>query len=72
MFVQVVLLYIFDVLYQGYIDEDDLKYGDRDITSGSLVSCYSKDNMAGGEPLPEQFGNQTFITFILRNHYKIS
>jgi len=35
------------------IDEDDLKYGDRDITSGSIVFCSSKGNGAGDEPLPE-------------------
>ena len=35
------------------IDEDDLKYGDRDITSGSIVFRCSKDNEAGDEPLPE-------------------
>ena len=29
------------------IDEDDLKYGDRDITSSSLVFRCSKDNEAG-------------------------
>ena len=35
------------------IDEDDLKYGDRDITLGSKVFCCSKDNGACGKPLPE-------------------
>ena len=35
------------------IDEDDLKYCDRDITSGSLVFCFSKGNKAYDEPLPE-------------------
>jgi hypothetical protein len=35
------------------IDEDDLKYGDRDITSGSLVFRFSKGNEAGDGPLPE-------------------
>ena len=35
------------------IDEDDLKYGDRDITLGSIVFRCSKDNEAGDEPLPE-------------------
>ena len=42
--------------YQGLNFEVDLKYGDRDITSGSLVSCCSKDNMSGDEPLPDRFG----------------
>jgi len=33
-------------------NEDDQKYGDRDVSEGSLVSCCPKDNMAGDEPLP--------------------
>jgi len=49
----VVLLLPLYVTYQGYISEVDLKYGDRDITSGSLVFRCSKDNEASGEPLPE-------------------
>ena len=58
-FVQVVLLSSLIVLYQEFGFEEDLKYGDRDITSGSLVSCCPKDNMAGDEPLPEKFGNHS-------------
>jgi len=34
-------------------NEVDLKYGGRDITSGSLVFPHSKDEGAGGNPLPE-------------------
>ena len=44
--------------YQGLNFEVDLKCGDRDITSGSLVSCRSKDDMAGDEPLPDQVGTK--------------
>ena len=43
--------------YQGLYFEVDLKYGDRDITSGSLVFSRSKGGEAGDEPLPEKFGN---------------
>jgi hypothetical protein len=38
--------------------EENSKYGDRDITSGSLVFSRSKGGKAGDEPLPEKFGNQ--------------
>jgi hypothetical protein len=34
--------------------EGNLKYGDRDITSGSLVFCRPKEGGACGGPLPEQ------------------
>jgi hypothetical protein len=30
-----------------FVNEDDLKYGNRDITLGSLVFRCSKDNEAG-------------------------
>jgi hypothetical protein len=42
----VLLLSLFR-LYQEFIHEGDQKYGDGDISEGSLVSCCSKDNMAG-------------------------
>jgi len=31
-----------------------LKYGDRDVSEGSLVFSRSKDGRAYGEPLPSQ------------------
>jgi len=31
-----------------------LKYGDRDVSEGSLVFSRSKDGKAGGGPLPSQ------------------
>ena len=34
-------------------NEVDLKYGNRDITLGSLVFCHSKDDEAYDGPLPE-------------------
>ena len=61
-----VLLLSLMFLYQEKYYEVDLRYGDRDITSGSLVSCCSKDNMAGDEPLPDQFGTN-FVNFGLTN-----
>ena len=51
--VQVVLLFPLQVTYQGCLSEVDLKYGNRDITSGSLVFRCSKGNEASGGPLPE-------------------
>lgn len=53
------------VTYQGYLSEVDLKYGDRDITSGSLVFRCSKDNEASGEPLPEHIYTPK-LKFILK------
>jgi len=62
----VVLLSSLISLYQEKCYEVNLKYGDRDITSGSLVSCRSKDDMSGDEPLPDQFGTN-FVNFGLTN-----
>ena len=45
--VQVVLLFPLYVTHQSPINEVDLKYGDRDITSGSSVFRCSKDSEAG-------------------------
>jgi len=45
--VQVVLLSSLFKLYQEFIHEGDQKYGNGDISEGSLVSCRSKDDMAG-------------------------
>ena len=64
--VQVVLLSSLIESYQGLNFEVDLKYGGGDITSGSLVSCRSKDDTAGDEPLPDQFGTN-FVNFGLTN-----
>jgi hypothetical protein len=48
------------------INEDDSKYGDRDITSGSLVFRFPKGNEAWGKPLPESiYKPQTFIKWNL-------
>jgi hypothetical protein len=38
--------------YQGFNLEGNQKYDDRDVISGSLVSCRSKDDVSGHEPLP--------------------
>ena len=43
-FVQVVLLLSLPFSYQGWGYEDERKYGDRDISKGSLVFGCSKDN----------------------------
>ena len=51
-FVQVVLLLPLTLAYQGMCYEVDLKYGGRETSEGSLVSCRSKDDMAGDGPLP--------------------
>ena len=48
-----VLLLSFPNSYQNYWNEVDLKYGNRDITLGSLVFCHSKDDEAYDGPLPE-------------------
>ena len=45
--VQVVLLSSLFKLYQGFIHEGDRKYGNGDISEGSLVLCRSKDDTAG-------------------------
>jgi len=52
----VVLLLSLIYLYQGFIFEVDLKYGNGDITESSLVFCRSKDGEAGHEPLLSTFG----------------
>jgi hypothetical protein len=54
----VVLLLPLTLAYQGMRYEVDLKCGGGDISEGSLVSCCSKDNMAGDEPLPSISVNQ--------------
>ena len=41
--VQVVLLLSLTLAYQGMSYEVDLKYGGRETSEGSLVSCRSKD-----------------------------
>mgnify|MGYP007029205618 CR=1 FL=1 len=43
------------------IDEDDLKYGVRDNTSGSLVFSRPKVGGARGKPLPEPIYKPTLI-----------
>jgi len=49
----VVLLSSLSYPHQGKGTEVDLKYGNRDITSGSLVFRSSKGYEASGGPLPE-------------------
>ena len=49
--------------YQGHLFEVDLKYGDRDITSGSLVFRRSKGGETSGEPLPEYICTPHLIHF---------
>ena len=53
------------------IDEDDLKYGDRDITSGSIVFRCSKDNEAGDEPLPESIYEPKLLSSYDENQLNI-
>jgi len=48
-------------LYQERFIEVDLKYGGRETSEGSLVSCHSKDDLACDEPLPSTSVNQTLI-----------
>jgi len=48
----VVLLFTGDVLYQETFHQEYLRYGDGDISEGSLVFSRSKDEKAGDEPLP--------------------
>jgi hypothetical protein len=52
--VQVVLLQSLIWIYQGSYLEGVQKCGGRDASEGSLVSCRSKDGMAGDEPLPSK------------------
>ena len=49
-----VLLLTLIRLYQERFIEVDLKYGGRETSEGSLVSCRPKDGMAGDEPLPSK------------------
>jgi hypothetical protein len=44
------------------IDEDDLKYGVRDNTSGSLVFSRPKVGGARGKPLPEPIYKPTLLS----------
>ena len=44
---QVVLLSSLIELYQGFSFEGDQKYGGRETSESSLVSCRSKDGVAG-------------------------
>ena len=46
---------------KGMSYEVVVKHGGRETSEGSLVSCCSKDNMAGDRPLPSTSVNQTFI-----------
>ena len=57
-------------LYQERFTEVDSKYGGRETSEGSLVSCCSKDDMAGDEPLPDKFGTTQFVNFGLTNFNK--
>ena len=59
-FVQVVLLLSLIWTYQGSFLEGVQKYGNREISEGSLVSCCSKDDMAGDGPLPSISTNLYF------------
>lgn len=43
--------------------EIDLKYGGRETSEGSLVSCRSKDDMAGDGPLPSKSTNHYYFQF---------
>ena len=61
--VQVVLLMFLTISYQGMSYEDERRYGDRDISKGSLVFGCSKDNRASDRPLPLPSTNQNFLTF---------
>lgn len=53
-----VLLSSLSSIYQGARYEVDSHYGGRETSEGSLVSCRSKDGMAGDEPLPSISANQ--------------
>jgi hypothetical protein len=46
---------------KGMSYEVNLEYGGRETSEGSLVSCRSKDDMAGDEPLPSLSVNHTLI-----------
>ena len=66
-----VLILTLKLLYQESLHEVDLKYGGRETSEGSLVSCRSKDDMAGDEPLPSTSVNHYFVNLSLTN-YKIN
>jgi hypothetical protein len=59
----VVLLLSLPTSHQRVGSEVDLKYGDRDITSSSIVFCCSKDNGANGKPLPESIYKPKLICY---------
>ncbi len=46
--------------YQEFYFEGVQKYGGRDVSEGSLVSCRSKDGMAGDGPLPSKSVTKSF------------
>jgi len=50
-----------EMLHQEHEVEDDLKNGSRDITSGRLAFCSSKDYETIGKPLPERHPQSNFI-----------
>ena len=52
--VRVVSLSSLMKLYQGFCFEGVQKYGDRDVSEGSLVFRRPKDGEAGDEPLPSK------------------
>jgi hypothetical protein len=56
-----VLLLTLKRLYQERITEVDLKYGGRETSESSLVSCRSKDDTAGDRPLLSTSVNQPLI-----------
>lgn len=49
----------------NYWNEVDLKYGNRDITLGSLVFCRSKDDEAYDGPLPEHIYKDKNLIFAI-------
>ena len=63
-----VLLLTLKCLYQESFREVDLKHRGRDVSEGSLVSCCSKDDMAGDEPLPSKSTNQITLLIGFNNH----
>ena len=63
-----VLLFSLTFVYQDISYEVDLQRGGRDVSEGSLVSCRSKDDMAGDEPLPSKSTNQITLLIGFNNH----
>jgi hypothetical protein len=59
--VQVVLLLPLTRIYQGLSFEDKRKYGDGDISGGSLIFSRSKDERVGDGPLPSPSTNHYFV-----------